>query len=115
MPTNYGPNPTPVTPAAPASTTTLLQFIDVPDEDITLQTTWVELPICTGAKGEYPLFFHLENAIHATCKSLDPWKAPEKLVYEKEQAAAKAKAKAIIDAANAKAAEEIDGQAAQDS
>ena len=69
---------------------------------------WVELPICTGAKGEVQLHLGLENALQATCKVEDPTKAPDM----KEQAATR---KAIADAANAKAAEEIDAQAAMDS
>lgn len=77
-PTNYGPNPTPAA--------TLIQFLDVPAEDVVIpiakevkstdETKWVELPKCTGAAGEVPLFLGKENATSATCQK-DKWdKAP---------------------------------------
>jgi hypothetical protein len=68
-PTNYGPNPTPAV---------LLQFLDVPTNDEIVPTEnsdenkWVELPDCTGAAGEVPLFLNHENATSATCKKR-PW------------------------------------------
>lgn len=76
-PTNYGPNPTP-TP------TTLLQFLEVPEEDVVIPITkeinsekkWVELPNCTGAAGEVPLYLNRENATWATCKKAQWDQAP---------------------------------------
>jgi hypothetical protein len=48
-PTNYGSNPTPAT------------MVYVPEDDMTIQLGWVELPNCTGAAGEKPLLLGLEN------------------------------------------------------
>ena len=65
---------------------------------------WVELPFCTGAADEKPLNLLLENAIIATCQHQAPLSRPDKKEAEE---------KAAIIAA--KAAEEADGLAAQNS
>lgn len=73
---------------------------------MTLQTTnrWVELPICKGADNDFPLFFGLENAIHATCKTDPALKAPEKKEWEKLVAVKNAKIKAAIEKSKAEVA-----------
>lgn len=60
----------------------MIQFLEVPTEDVvipiakevTSESKWVELPNCTGAAGEVPLFLEKANATSATCKKT-PWES----------------------------------------